>query len=255
MKTRTLFAAALVVLATQVVASGASDPSSPEIAGTRMSRAARKAGCRTVCTHCAPGTICPHHCVIQCAGNATPCGPSACSNGEVCCNESCGICTPPDGVCTQQACTPPVQCVENALCIRGFHWSPRKCMCIPDSPPPVCVDTVLCIRGFHWSPLQCRCVPDVPGQCTTDTDCRSFSDYCTGCDCRALSMSDLDPTCTGPGVRCFADPCMDKTAVCANGLCMQTSCPAPTPGRPRGPRAPHAPHAPRGPHTPGLPRG
>jgi hypothetical protein len=24
--------------------------------------------------------------------------------GEVCCNPSCGICTPPDGVCIQIAC-------------------------------------------------------------------------------------------------------------------------------------------------------
>jgi hypothetical protein len=32
------------------------------------------------------------------------CGDSVCPDGEVCCNASCGICTPPGGVCTQQAC-------------------------------------------------------------------------------------------------------------------------------------------------------
>jgi hypothetical protein len=251
-KARSLFAAVLTVLATQVVAYGSSDSSSPEIPGTRMSRPARKVGCRTVCTHCPPGAVCPHHCVIQCPQNTVPCGPSACQNGEVCCNASCGICTPPDGVCTQQVCEPTRQCVENALCIRGFHWSPRKCRCIPDAPPTPCVDTVLCIRGLHWSPLQCMCVPDVQGQCTTDADCRLFSDYCTGCDCRSLSTRDPDPTCSGPGVRCFADPCMNKTAVCVRGQCAQSSSQGPTPGKPRGP---HQPHVPRGPHTPGLPRG
>ena len=251
MRARTVLAAVVFVLAGHVVAWASSDAGSAEISGTRLSRAARKVGCRTVCSTCRPGTPCPHHCVIQCPANTVPCGPSVCRNGDVCCNESCGICTPPDGVCTQQACTPPVQCVENALCIRGFHWSPRKCMCIPDAPPPVCVDNVLCIRGSHWSPTQCACVPDVHTQCTTDADCRLFSDYCTGCDCRSLSTNDPDPTCPGPGVRCFADPCMNKTAVCLNGLCAQVPSPEPTPSRPRGP---HQPHAPRGPHTPGSPR-
>jgi hypothetical protein len=57
------------------------------------------------------------------------------------------------------------------------------------------------------------------GGCKQDTDCRTFSDYCTGCDCRALLKSDKDPTCSGPGVRCIADPCRDKRAVCKNGQC------------------------------------
>jgi hypothetical protein len=33
------------------------------------------------------------------------CGPVTCERGEVCCNESCGICTAPDGACDQQFCT------------------------------------------------------------------------------------------------------------------------------------------------------
>lgn len=32
------------------------------------------------------------------------CGNGFCPAGQVCCNSSCGICTPPDGVCTQQFC-------------------------------------------------------------------------------------------------------------------------------------------------------
>ena len=33
-----------------------------------------------------------------------PCGPSLCIKGEYCCNESCGICAPEGGFCTQQIC-------------------------------------------------------------------------------------------------------------------------------------------------------
>jgi hypothetical protein len=58
-----------------------------------------------------------------------------------------------------------------------------------------------------------------PTGCKQDGDCRTFSDYCTGCDCRALGKNDKDPTCSGPGVRCIADPCRDKQAVCKGGQC------------------------------------
>jgi hypothetical protein len=71
------------------------------------------------------------------------CGPRTCPAGQVCCNESCGICTEPGGFCTQQFCEP-------------------------------------------------------EGGCKQDADCRTFSDYCTGCDCRALGKNDKDPTCGSP---------------------------------------------------------
>jgi len=35
-----------------------------------------------------------------------PCGNKLCAPGLVCCNASCGICTPPGGFCTQQYCGP-----------------------------------------------------------------------------------------------------------------------------------------------------
>lgn len=34
------------------------------------------------------------------------CGNQVCGEGLVCCNASCGVCTPPGGFCTQQACGP-----------------------------------------------------------------------------------------------------------------------------------------------------
>merc|ERR1712187_1017149 len=56
------------------------------------------------------------------------CGPTVCAEGEVCCNESCGICTPPGGVCIDQFCEPeteepvltqecgPTVCDEGEVC-------------------------------------------------------------------------------------------------------------------------------------------
>ena len=38
------------------------------------------------------------------SGGGTPCGPTTCQGNNVCCNESCGICTQPDGSCTLQFC-------------------------------------------------------------------------------------------------------------------------------------------------------
>jgi hypothetical protein len=116
-----------------------------------------------------------------------PCGPKTCAAGQVCCNASCGICTPPDGVCTQQLCSESDGGGSGGSSVAG---------------PP----------------------------CRLDSECRLFSDYCTGCDCRALLKADKDPLCSGPGVRCLADPCRNHTAVCRDGKCQ-----AAVPKTPRGP--------------------
>lgn len=44
-------------------------------------------------------------CVVAAAPAGEPCGSAVCGEGLVCCNASCGICTPPGGFCTQQACS------------------------------------------------------------------------------------------------------------------------------------------------------
>lgn len=41
--------------------------------------------------------------------NVAICGETACAQGEFCCNESCGICAPVNGSCTQQVCGAPEQ--------------------------------------------------------------------------------------------------------------------------------------------------
>jgi hypothetical protein len=57
-------------------------------------------------------------------------------------------------------------------------------------------------------------------ECVTNADCRLFSDYCTGCDCRALARGQADPECPGPGVSCLRDPCEGEAAECRQGLCI-----------------------------------
>jgi hypothetical protein len=52
--------------------------------------------CATVEVACPPGEI---ETVVD-----SSCGPSVCAANEYCCNESCGICSPLDGTCTQQQC-------------------------------------------------------------------------------------------------------------------------------------------------------
>jgi hypothetical protein len=56
---------------------------------------------------CIVGTVCEDapsgpRCVTAPAGE--PCGSTTCPSGQVCCNASCGICTPPGYSCIQLAC-------------------------------------------------------------------------------------------------------------------------------------------------------
>ena len=61
-------------------------------------------------TTCPTNTRCESHdgkgVCVPLAGEdgAVSCGKTTCASGQVCCNPSCGICTAPGDVCTQQAC-------------------------------------------------------------------------------------------------------------------------------------------------------
>jgi hypothetical protein len=81
------------------------------------------------------------------------------------------------------------------------------------NPPPGCRRGEIC-------PAVCYgvCRPRRP-ECRSNADCRTFSDYCTGCDCRALASTEADPVCPGPGVQCFVDPCFNQRAACVAGQC------------------------------------
>jgi len=86
-------------------------------------------------------------------------------------------------------------CIDNVLCIRGDHFDPALCRCVPDLDAAVdlgprvdaaCVETVLCVRGDHFDPALCRCVPDgcsATSECTGALPalCQLCSDGSSGC--------------------------------------------------------------------------
>lgn len=106
-------------------------------------------------------------------------------------------------------------CASTAECGEGRICSTETGAC---DRPPGCGPEDICAAVCYGT-----CV-DRPaaatGSCQTDADCRAFSDYCTGCDCRALAKGAPDPTCAGPGVRCLVDPCLDKRGRCDGGRCV-----------------------------------
>jgi hypothetical protein len=74
-------------------------------------------------------------------------------------------------------------------------------------------------RGGVCIQIQCGHAPVPASQCTVDTDCRTVSSYCDGCQCLALGATEPDPSCHATIVACFVDPCIAKQPVCLKGLC------------------------------------
>lgn len=93
------------------------------------------------------------------AGSEGPvqCGSATCPQGQICCNPSCGICTEPAGMCTQQFCD---QAGAEA----------------DEGPLAVSCDNVRCASGSHCELLTVQCVrapcPPVP-ECKPDADAGS----------------------------------------------------------------------------------
>jgi hypothetical protein len=90
--------------------------------------------------------------------------------------------------------SPDVFCVDNVLCIRGDHWDPTLCKCVPDAdvdaagPTPdaaatqtdaaTCYELSYCVMTDHWDPAQCKCVPNNV-QCTSPSECHGLlPQYC-----------------------------------------------------------------------------
>jgi hypothetical protein len=118
--------------------------------------------------------------------------PPGCGPKDICPAVCYGVCKPDRAACGPTRCGPGEVCCNESCGI-----------CTP--PRGVCTQQV--------------CEPPPPGACGADADCRTFSDYCTGCDCRALAVTDPDPVCPGPGVQCLIDPCFNKAAFCSAGTC------------------------------------
>lgn len=73
-------------------------------------------------TTCADGCEYDNDCLAMAAGQdmkkcgvvGPKCGTNTCEVGEVCCNENCGICSPPGGFCSQEYCCPKPR--EDIIC-------------------------------------------------------------------------------------------------------------------------------------------
>src|SRR5207302_1784957 len=101
------------------------------------------ASCTTSNRVCPPGTEC-NASSGDCVPSQAHCGPNVCGMGEYCCNDSCGICAPLGGACTQQLCSacasttpgqpmggcpPGTQCDNNGHCVpvMGQTCGPTTC--------------------------------------------------------------------------------------------------------------------------------
>ncbi len=98
------------------------------------------------------------------------CGAKTCPVGQVCCNASCGICTPPDGMCTQQFCeeTPAVvaagTCAGDGDChLVSDYCTGCDCRSLAKGEPdPVCEGPgVRCLMD----PCQVKRAACVAGRC------------------------------------------------------------------------------------------
>ena len=103
----------------------------------------------------------------------SPCGPSRCKIGQFCCNESCGLCVPRGGLCSQRECglaiVAQAECLDDSGC-RLFSSYCDGCQCLPGGaldPEPSCHATVVaCILDpCHHQQAAC-----VEGACTIMPD-------------------------------------------------------------------------------------
>ena len=172
--------------------------------------------CGPVCAiYCEFGNVLGPDGCPTCACNPAPqpvqCGANTCAAGEECCNASCGICVPPGGVCTQQACAPadagtPTACGFNT-CAPGTECCNASCgICVPPGgactqqlcacPPVVC--TLACQYGFQRGADGCEicaCAPPPPS-------CGSVT-CAAGLTCCNASCG----ICTPPGGSCIQIAC------------------------------------------------
>lgn len=136
------------------------------------------AGCASgeICTTedgvCNPPPGCtPGNCAAVCTGTCRPggpaCGRTHCATGMVCCNDSCGTCTEPNGGCTQQVCGSPVgggACTYDGDChLQADYCTGCDCRALaPGQSVPACTGPgVRCLVD----PCSTRTAKCVNGMC------------------------------------------------------------------------------------------
>ena len=89
------------------------------------------------------------------------------------------------------------------------------------NPPPGCQPGQFrpCL-GSCYGTCRPRGTGPAANPCRSDGDCHTVADTCMGCNCVALGPGQPGPGCSGPGVRCFQDPCGGKRARCQQGSCV-----------------------------------
>jgi hypothetical protein len=117
---------------------------------------------------CGAGVSCPAVCYGNCrpAKDGPECGATRCAAGMVCCNDSCGICTPPNGGCTKQICLPPAgACTRDADCrLEADYCTGCDCRALAagEKLPPCPGPGVACLRDPCSGGVKAVCVN---GQC------------------------------------------------------------------------------------------
>ena len=110
------------------------------------------------------------------------------------------------------------ECVNEVTC---QPWGEPGCRIDLDCQAGQHCDDCATASCYECDDCVAGCVDEPIGpECYVDADCRPHSDYCGGCYCLPLGIHEEPPTCDPDDfVYCFADPCMNKDAVCARGIC------------------------------------
>jgi len=195
--------------------------------------------CGPVCAiACEFGNVLDANGCPTCACNPPPvsCGNTWCPQGQECCNPSCGICVPPGGACTQQACNPacnPVACT--LACEYGFQRGPDGCeICACNPPPTQLPDAGQCgpvcaIYCEHGNVLDangcptCACNPAPDSGRTCGPVCAIYCEYGNqlgpdGCPMCACNPPPGGTTDAGAPTQCGATVCQPGTE-CCNASC------------------------------------
>ena len=154
------------------------------------------------------GTV--EQCEASCLGSGVSCGPKTCARGQVCCNESCGVCTKPGGACPAIGCEPEpdggtgVELCGHVICAPGLECCNESCgTCI--APGGGCTD-ILCEPN-------CEAMDAVGvGPCDLELGYVWDGDSCdsiSGCDCAGQDCGWVYPS---------PEVCAEARAMCPGDL-------------------------------------
>jgi hypothetical protein len=194
--------------------------------------------CELVDVQCVQAPCPPiEECVLDHVGG-TACGDVTCGAGQVCCNASCGICTPPDGACIQLACEPQpneenpcnlVDCAPNNVCevVNG------EATCVPVDVEPASCAATLCPVNTYCDDIsgnaECIPLPSCDGvRCEAGQTCELQQVQCIRAPCppQPACVPAADEECRNPceTVRCgFNTHCEAVDVTCIKAPCCPTA--------------------------------